>query len=57
MGIGVESLFTIIWLQILDALVTGLVIIAVIAVAFRFFKVKGIAIERESENRDQDRSS
>ena len=57
MGIDMDSLFTIIWLQILDALVTGLVIVAIIAVALRFFKVRGITIERESENRDQDHGS
>ncbi|MDE2821956.1 MAG: hypothetical protein OXK79_00440 [Chloroflexota bacterium] len=52
--IGMESLFAIVLLRFLETLVTGLVLVVVIALAFRFLKVRIITIERESECRDQD---
>ena len=55
--ISVESLFTIVWLQLLEALVTGLVLVVVVALAFRVLKVRSITIERDSESRDQDRDN
>ena len=57
MGIDVESLVTIIWLQLLDALITVVVLAVVIVLAFRFLKVRSITVERESESRDQDRGN
>ena len=49
MFISTESFLTIILLQFVEALVTGLVLVAVIGLALRCFKVKGITIRRESE--------
>ena len=56
MNIDVESLFTIIWLQVLDALFTGVVLAVVLVVVLRLFKVRSVTVERESDSRDQDRS-
>ena len=55
MGINVESLVTIIWLQLLDALFTGLMLAAVIVFVLRFLKVRGVTFKFEVEGRDQDR--
>ena len=52
--ISVEPLFTIVWLQFVEALVTGLVLVVVFALAFRILKVRSITIERESESRNPD---
>ena len=56
MNIDVESLFTIIWLQVLDALFTGVALAVVLVVVLRLFKVRSVTVERESDSRDQDRS-
>ena len=49
------SLYMLVLAYFLDALFTGLMLVAVIAFAFRFLRVRGVTFRVDAENRDQDR--